>query len=61
MGVLSLLVELGGLIAVAGMTGIGAQLPVPEAPRSGKCCPEAAIRGGTRIGSVAGNPAFVAT
>jgi hypothetical protein len=28
MGVLSLLVELGGLIAVAGMTGIGANEPI---------------------------------
>jgi hypothetical protein len=57
------------------MAGIGASSSLPPIPakvaspsrqrplRLGdgnrSSCPEAAIRGGTRIGSVAGNPAFV--
>jgi hypothetical protein len=35
-------------IAVRRASGIGAQLPVLQAPRSGKCCPIAVIEGAVR-------------
>ena len=40
------------------MTNSDSTRPLRVRAWNGSLCPEAAIRGGTRIGSVAGNPEF---